>query len=348
MELLKKTVKKISNLNKTLLTKSRKRVDSLIKPVGSLGKLEELAVQLSGIYGTIYPKINKKSIIVMCADHGVHEENIAISPKKFTAIQACNITKGICGVSALAKQARSNVIVVDVGIEKDVDEPKVINKKIKYGTNNMTKGPAMTRKEAIKSLEVGIEIANQQIENGSNLLGTGEMGMGNTTPSTAIISVIGGYSPNEIVGVGANLPIDKLNHKANVIKKAIKINKPDKNDGIDVLAKVGGLEIGGMAGIMLAGAANKVPVVVDGVISTAAAIIACTIEPKTRNYLIPSHISAEKCGKLALELLNFKPILDMSMRLGEGSGAALTFNIIEAATYMNNEMKTFEECNMKY
>jgi len=346
MKLLELTLEKIGELDKEAMKKSRARVDNLIKPKGSLGKLEEIVVRLAGMTGDIFPRVDNRAVIIMAGDHGVYEEGVAPDPQIITALQTCNFPKGITGVCALAKQARADVITVDVGVAADIDEPRVINRKIRYGTDNMAKGPAMTREEAIKALEVGIEIANTEIKKGRNLLTTGEMGIGNTTPSAAIVSVLGGYDPHEIAGRGAGLPIEKLTHKANVIRRAIEVNKPDRKDGIDVLAKVGGFEIGGMAGVMLAGAANRVPVVVDGFIATAAALLACTIEPKVKNYLFASHSSMEKGAAKASELLGLKPMLDMDMRLGEGTGAVLTFNIIESAVYMNNEMITFEEAGI--
>jgi nicotinate-nucleotide--dimethylbenzimidazole phosphoribosyltransferase len=346
MNLLKQTIKEIGNLDKEAMEKARKRVDNLIKPPGSLGRLEEIVVQLAGITGKLFPKVDKKSVIVMAADHGVYEEGVAVFPQTVTAIQTRNFAKGVTGVCALAKQAGANVVPVDVGVLEDIDDPNVINRKIKYGTDNMAKGPAMTTEEAIKALEVGIEIASSEINKGVNLLATGEMGICNTTPSAAIVSVIGGYDPLEVTGIGANYPVEKLEYKAGVIKRAIDVNKPNPEDGIDVLAKVGGLEIGGMAGVMLAGAANRVPIVVDGFISTAAALIACAIQPKTKNFLIPSHASIEKGAIKASEILGLKPMLNMDMRLGEGSGAVLAFNIIESAVYMNNEMITFAEAGI--
>lgn len=346
MKLLKETLGKIGELDKEAMQKVRNRVDNLIKPKGSLGRLEEIVVQLSGITGDVFPKVDNKAVIVMAGDHGVYEENIASNPQIITAIQTCNFPKGVTGVCALAKQAGADVVTVDVGVSVDIDGPGVINKKIKYGTNNMVKGHAMTREEAVKALEIGIEIANEEIKKGRNLLTTGEMGIGNTTPSAAIVSVLGDYAPHEVAGRGAGLPIEKLQHKASIIKKAIDINKPHKKDGIDVLSKVGGLEIGAMAGVMISGASNRVPVVVDGFIATAAALIACTIEPRVKNYLFPSHSSMEKGANKALELLGLRPMLDMDMRLGEGTGAVLAFNIIEAAVFMNNEMITFEEAGI--
>ncbi|SKC55143.1 nicotinate-nucleotide--dimethylbenzimidazole phosphoribosyltransferase [Maledivibacter halophilus] len=346
MELLKETLGKIKELDKEAMGKARERINNLIKPEGSLGRLEEMAEKLVGITGKRFPKVDNRAVIVMAGDHGVYEEGVAPDPQIITAIQTCNFTKGITGVCALAKQAKADVISVDIGVASDLKEPRVINRKIKYGTDNMTKGPAMTRKEAIKALEVGIEIATDEIKKGRNLLATGEMGIGNTTPSTAIISVLGSYDPQEITGKGAGLSEEKVIHKARIIKKAIEINKPDPEDGIDVLSKVGGLEIGGMAGVMIAGAAERVPVVVDGLIATAAALIACKIEPKVKNYLFASHASLEKGAARASKLLGLEPMLNMDMRLGEGTGAVLTFNLIEAAVYMNNEMITFEEAGI--
>ncbi len=343
MQLLNQTLSKIEGLNLDVKEKAKQRIDMLIKPQGSMGKLEEIAEQLCGITGELFPEIRGKSVIVMCGDHGVCEEGVAAAPQQVTVMQTMNFAKGVTGVCALAKQANADIRIVDIGIATDVDSDKITNRKIKYGTNNISKGPAMTREEAIKSLEVGIEIATEEIQKGNNLIATGEMGIGNTTPSSAIVSVVGKASPEEVTGVGANLPEDKLINKIEVIKRSIEINNPDSNDGIDILAKVGGLEIGGMAGVMLAGAAHRVPIVVDGFISTAAALIACTIEPKVREFLIPSHSSKEKAAGFASKLLDFKPMLDMNMRLGEGSGAVLAFNIIEAATYMNKEMITFQE-----
>jgi len=343
MKLLEKTLGKIKSADKGIEQWAQNRVDNLIKPKGSLGNLEDLYIRIAGMSGEKYPKIQKKSIIVMAGDHGIINEGVATSPKDITRIQAVNMTKGVTGVCALAKQAKADVVVVDIGIDGELPPCNVIDRKIRYGAGNFLNELAMTREEAIKALEVGIEIAEIEIEKGCNLLGTGEMGIGNTTPSAAIVSVITGEHPIDVTGIGANLPQDKVAQKASVIQKAIEFHKPDKNDGIDVLSKVGGLEIAGMAGVMIGGAAKGVPVVVDGFISTAAAVIACTVEPKVREYLIPSHASEEKGAVIASKYLNFEPPLHLGLRLGEGTGAAIMFNVIEAALYMNAEMLTFEE-----
>lgn len=344
--MLNEVLSKIEPLDRNMMENVRHRVDYLIKPQGSLGKLEDIVVQLSGITQSMFPLTDKKALIVMCADHGVCDEVVASAPQSVTLQQTLNIPRGLTGAGAIAKQMNAKIYSVDIGVLSDIDDPYVINKKVMYGTNNMTKQPAMTREQAIKALEVGIEMAIKAVQDGANIIGTGEMGIGNTTPTTAILSVYTGSDPDEITGIGANFPIEKLAHKADVIKRAISINKPNKNDPIDVLSKVGGLDIAGMAGTMIGAAYKRVPVVVDGFISTVAAIIACELNPHIKDYIIPSHYSLEKGAKLATDYLELKPFLDMSMRLGEGSGALLAFNIIEASCYMNKEMITFEEASI--
>jgi len=343
MKLLEKTLQQITSINKDIEAQARYRVDNLAKPVGSMGKLEDFFVQLAGIQGTMHPKVDKRAIVVLAADHGVTDEGIAASAKEVTMVQTINFARGVTGVCALAKQANARILPVDVGVAFDIADERVINRKIKYGTKNMAKGPAMPYDEAVKCLEIGIEMAHMLIDEGYNVLGTGEMGIGNTTPSAAIISVLGDFSPEETTGVGANLPLDKLANKVDVVKRSIEVNKPKADDAVDVLAKVGGYEIGGMAGVMLGCASRNVPVIVDGFISSAAALIAKSLNPLSAEYMIASHKSMEKGAKLASKSLGLTPVLDMDMRLGEGTGASLMFNILEAAIYMGEEMITFEE-----
>lgn len=340
-------IKNIQEINDEMVKKAQERVDHLIKPKGSLGDLEKIYVQLAGIQNTLNPCVNNRGIIVMSGDHGIVEEGVATSTKEITLFQTENMTKGLTGVCALSRQAKADLTVVDIGINNEVKSPKVMHRKIKYGTNNFLKEKAMTYEEAQQSIAVGIEVAERAIKEGKQLIGTGEMGIGNTTPSSAIVSVISGLDPIEVTGRGANLPSDKVKHKADVIKKAIALHQPDKTDGYDILSKVGGLEIGGMAGVMLGCAINHTPVVVDGFISTAAALIAYTIEPKVKDYLIASHTSEEKGAVIAAEILGLQPPLKLGLRLGEGTGAALMFNIIEAATFMNEDMITFDEAGWR-
>ena len=348
MRLLEETIDKIERLDEEMMKQARERVDNLIKPPKSLGKLEEIAIQLTGITRNLYPIIDQKAIITMAADHGVYEEGISSNPQGITLAQTLLFPKGFPGVCAIGRVSWARIIAVDIGIKGEIpDDAGVIKRKIKSGTDNMAKGPAMTREEAIRSIEVGIEIANQEVQKGVNFLGTGEMGIGNTTPSTAILSVLRNCDPLEITGRGADVGEGGIEHKAAIIRKAIEINKPNPADGIDVLAKVGGLEIGGLAGVMLGAAANRIPVVIDGYISTVAALIAVSIEPKVKEYFITSHASAEPGGRLASELLGIEPMLIMDMCLGEGSGAALAFPIIEAAVSMMKHMPTFAEVGME-
>ena len=348
MNLLKSTLQEIKEVDRDIMKEERKKVDNLLKPLGSLGVLEEIAVQLSGIYRNTDLKPLKKAVVVCAGDHGVVKSGVTLQPQRVTAIMTNNIiAEGKSGVGAISKTMGADVVVVDVGVNADLGNPKVINRKIRRGTEDLSKGSAMSREEAIKSLEVGIEVANSLIEKGYNILATGEMGIGNTTPSTAIMAAFTGRDPLELTGIGANISETVRRKKVEVIRKALEINKPNKNDAIDVLSKVGGLEIGAMAGIMLTGAAKHIPVLVDGFISTASAAIAIGLEPKVFDYLMCSHISAEKGAKIASSFLGFKPYLDMKMRLGEGSGAALTFGIIDAAITMTKEMGTFAQTEIE-
>lgn len=346
MSLLENISKNIYPLDTNSINQAKQRLDRLIKPTGSLGKIEDICMQLAGIYGNKYFDTSKKVIIAFGGDHGVYEEGVASDPQNITKIQFPNFTKGICGVGVISKFVGADVIAVDVGINCDETLEGVLDYKIRKGTSNMAKESAMTREEAIRSIEIGIEVAEKCIEDDYKIIGIGEMGIGNTTPSAAIISVIAGCDPSEVTGIGAGLKKERLEHKANVIRKAIEINNPDSTDGVDILSKVGGFEIGAMAGVILGCSANKIPVVIDGFISYAAALIAYKINPKAREYMIASHSSAEPGTNKALEIINLSPILNMDMRLGEGSGAALAFNIIEASNYTYKNMATFDEVDM--
>lgn len=348
MERVTEIIQRMEGLDQEMMAKARERVDQLIKPPKSLGKLEELAVQLAGITRNLYPVVDKKSVIVMASDHGVYEEGVSRNPQEVTFAQTTFFPKGITGVCTIGQVSGAKIVPVDIGVKGEFpSDSGIINRKIRNGTNNLAKGPAMTREEAVAALEIGIGMAQDEINKGANLLGTGEMGIGNTTPSTAILSVLADCDPLEITGRGAGVGQGGILHKAEVIREAIMINQPDPADGIDILAKIGGFEIGGMAGVMLGAAANRIPVVIDGYISTVAALIATKIEPKTKDYLIPSHASAEPGGQKASELLGLEPMLKMEMCLGEGSGAALAFPIIDAACSMMKNMVTFDEVGMK-
>ncbi|MCX7883600.1 MAG: nicotinate-nucleotide--dimethylbenzimidazole phosphoribosyltransferase [Caloramator sp.] len=343
MELLNSTLKQIKPLYDDSVKEAVKRLDNLTKPIGSLGYLEDIAARMAGITGKVHNEIKKKNIIIMCADNGVVEEGVSACPQYITAVLTNNATKGIMGVSVLSNFVNSDTTVVDIGVNADVDNPKIINKKIAYGTNNMLKGPAMTREQAIKAIETGIEIADNLIEKGYDLLGTGELGIGNTATSAAILSVLSGIDSDLIVGKGSGLTLEQYENKKMVVKKSIEVNKPDKNDVIDVISKVGGFDIAGLCGCFLSAAKNRVPIVIDGFISSAAALCAYKLNPLSRDYMFPSHLSAEPGASYMMKELKLEPMLNLKMRLGEGSGCPFAFNIIEAALEIINKMGTFED-----
>ena len=338
---------KIEPLNDEAMQKAVARLNNLTKPPGSLGVLEDLVVQLAGITGDFMPKIDNKMVIVMAGDHGVVEEGISIAPQSVTPQMVYNFLNGGAGINVLARCAGAQVKVVDVGVaDPSLSGPKLISRKVRLGTANMTKGPAMSREEALQAIKVGVEVAEGEIDQGVNLLATGEMGIGNTTPSSAILAVYSDAALPVIVGRGTGLDDQGVQRKIKAIETALMINKPDPADPLDVLAKVGGLEIAGMTGIILGSAARKVPVVIDGFISGVAALIAYKLAPQVKDYIIASHLSEEPGHKIALEVIGVEPMLRMRMRLGEGTGAALAFNLIEAATRIMGEMATFEEAGV--
>lgn len=346
MSKLDDTISRIDGLDIKAMRLARERQDQLTKPQGSLGVLEEMSIKIAGIQGKPIPEITKKVIIVMAGDHGVAAEGVSAFPQEVTPQMVGNFAAGGAGINVLARHAGAEVIVVDVGVAAPIDIPGVINKKVRLGTANMAEGPAMTREEAIASIEAGIEIAEAAIADGADLLGTGDMGIANTTASSAILTVFSGVELEHSVGRGTGIGADALGKKREVIAQAIKVNQPDKRDGLDVLAKVGGLEIGGLAGVILGAAANRVPVLIDGFISGAAAMVAASIAPESRSYMIASHVSVEPGHKLMLEELALKPMLFMNMRLGEGTGAALASSLAEAACKVLAEMATFAEAGV--
>lgn len=344
--LLEKTLDKITPLDQEAMAKARRRVDSLIKPPGSLGKLEELAVRLAGITGHPRPVLGDSAIVVMAGDHGVCEEGVSVAPVDVTYQMLHAFVGGVAGIGVLSKLTGARLVVVDVGVACPVDIPGVITKKVRAGTGNIARGPAMSREEAVKAVEVGIQVAMEQINNGVRVLALGDMGIGNTTPSSAILSVLAGISPEEATGRGSMVNDEVLANKCRAVSSAITVNRPDPSDGLDVLAKVGGLEIAGLAGVVLAAAAGRVPVIIDGFITTAAAMIAVTIKPEAKEYIIPSHLSGEQGHRLMLEQLGFEPMLQLGMRLGEGTGAVLAIQLLEAATKIANEMASFDEAGV--
>ncbi|MDO8749068.1 MAG: nicotinate-nucleotide--dimethylbenzimidazole phosphoribosyltransferase [Candidatus Omnitrophota bacterium] len=351
MELLNKTISRIEKIDYSLSNRTQKRLDNLTKPQGSLGRLEELAKQVVEITRKDKPELKDKVIFTFAADHGVTEEGISAYPKEVTAQMVYNFIRGGAGINVLARQAGAKVVVADLGVAEQIQKSKFknqnfIDKKIGLGTKNFAKGPAMTKQEAIRSIESGMEIFLAEFEKGIDIAGIGEMGIGNTASASAISAVITDKPVKELTGRGTGIDDKTHSRKIEIIEKAIALNKPQAKDAIDVLAKVGGFEIGGLAGVVLAAASKRVPVVMDGFISTCAALLAYVIEPKVKDYLIASHCSVEKGHKAILEYLGLKPILDLSLRLGEGTGAALAMPVIEAGVKILTEMATFQDAGV--
>lgn len=347
MSLLERTVKEIYPQDSEAREKAKQRLDNLAIPHWALGDLMDIAIDLAGIYRTVRPEIEKKAIVTMAGDHGVVAENISKYPSEVTPQMVYNFVRGGAGINVLAKQSSTDIFVVDMGVASDLkeltDTGRLINKKVGLGTDNIAVGPAMSKAMAVRSIESGIDIAND-LAKSYDILGTGDMGIGNTTPSTAIAAVCTGKDVSTLTGRGTGLDDSQLAHKIEIVRKSIDINKPNQKDGVDILAKVGGFEIGGLAGLIIGAAANRKAVLVDGFISTAAALIANVIEPFIKDYLIFSHRSVEPGHKAMQELLGCqKPLLDLNFRLGEGTGAAVAMNLVEGSLAVLTEMLTFEE-----
>lgn len=348
------TIRVIAPAKAELADEAQIRLDCLTKPVGSLGRLEEFARRLVAITGNSMPVLDKKIIFTFAGDHGVADEGVSAYPKEVTRQMVFNFLNGGAAINVLARHAGAEVVVVDIGVDFDFEAlredaqtlvPFQI-KKVVRGTKNMRKGPAMSRQEAERSIETGIRLAEEYAEKGYKIMGTGEMGIANTTPSSAIAAVLTGRSVTDLTGRGTGINDEALNNKIRVIEDSISVNKPDPNDPVDVLSKVGGAEIGGIAGLIIGAAAMKIPVVIDGFISTAGALIAHSLEPRTKDYMFAAHTSVEKGHKAMLERIGLKPILDLDMRLGEGTGAALAMLLIEAGLKIYKEMATFGEAGV--
>lgn len=344
---LEEIIKEIPPLDEAAMRSARARQDSLTKPPGSLGRLEELSIQLAGIKADPFPSVKRKAIIVMAADHGVALEGVSAYPSDVTAQMVLNFLRGGAAINVLARQAEARVTVVDIGVAADFEPmPGLIRRKIMRGTENLAQGPAMTREEAEQALQVGVDVFEDEMALGLDMVATGDMGIGNTTPSSAIVSALTGYSVAQVVGRGTGIDDQGLERKIRVIEQALAVNQPDANDAMDVLHKVGGLEIAGLAGVMIAAASRRIPVVVDGLISTAAAMIAVALAPRVHDYLISAHQSVEIGHQAMLKHLSLNPLLDLNLRLGEGTGAVLAFHLMEASARILCEMATFDEAGV--
>ncbi len=325
----------------------RERLDQLAKPRGSLGRLEELAARLAGITGQPLPQFSNKAVIVLAADHGVAAEGVSAYPQEVTPQMVENFLAGRAAINILARRAGARVVVADVGVAVDLPpHPDLIVNKSRHGTRNMALGPALERHEAETAIEAGIDIFERERERGLDLVATGDMGIGNTTASSAIIAAISLRPPAEVTGRGTGLDDAGWRHKVAVIERALRVNRPDPNDPLDVLARVGGLEIAGLVGVILAGAAHRVPVVLDGFIAGAAALLATELCPQARDYLIAAHNSAEAGHRVALERMELAPLLNLDLRLGEGTGAAMAMHLIDDAVALLKEMPTFAEAQV--
>jgi nicotinate-nucleotide--dimethylbenzimidazole phosphoribosyltransferase len=347
MGLLSNTIEMIKPLDRGAMTEAQSRQDLLTKPQGSLGRLEELSIRLAGIQGKPIPQIRHKAVITMAGDHGVVAEGVSAYPQEVTAQMIYNFLSGRAGINVLARHAGVRVVVVDMGVAAKLEpHPHLISKKVAPGTQNMCLGPAMTMEQAVTSIESGIGVVGAELAKGLDIVGTGDMGIGNTTASSAICAVMTGKPVTDVVGRGTGIDDRQLRHKVDVVSKALTVNHPDPEQPLDVLAKVGGFEIGGLVGVMLAGAAYRIPVVIDGFISGAAALIATALAPRLRDFLIPAHVSVEAGHRVLLRHLGLKPLLDLGLRLGEGTGAALGIFLAEAATRILAEMSTFAEAGV--
>lgn len=342
MNKIQETINAIAPLDEGAMTAARERQDQLTKPRGSLGQLENISVQLAGIQGSARPLITDKVVITVAGDHGIVAEGVSLYPQEVTAQMVLNFLYGGAAINVLARHVGARVVVVDAGVLSDLPEhPDLRIRKIARGAQNFAQGAAMTRVQAVQAIETGIEIVAAEIAKGADVIVPGEMGIGNTTPASAIVATFSGLPVAEITGRGTGLDDAGLAHKVAVIESALAVNKPDPHDALDVLSKVGGFEIGVIAGIVLGAAAHRVAVVLDGFICTAGGLIAAELAPAVKPYLLSAHNSVEIGHRAMLERLELKPLLDLGLRLGEGTGAALALTLIEAATKILNEMATF-------
>lgn len=346
-DLLNRILGQIGPLDETVMAEALRRQQMLTKPQGSLGRLEAVSVRLAGIQGRVPPRIEEKAIIIMAGDHGILEEGFHNWPQEVTAQMVLNFLQGGAAINVLSRHVGARVVVVDMGVAFPLDpDPRLVVRNVALGTMNMTQGPAMTRDQAVKAVETGIELVTEETGRGLDVVATGDMGIGNTSPSAAICAVVTGRSVPEVTGRGTGLDDDQLGRKIEAIERAIALNKPDLRDPLDVLAKVGGFEIAGLVGVMLGAAARRVAVIIDGFISGAAALIATEMCPQVKGFLFAGHLSAEPGHGIMLGHMGFTPLLSLEMRLGEGTGAALAMSLVEASARILADMATFAQAGV--
>ncbi|MGE5443268.1 MAG: nicotinate-nucleotide--dimethylbenzimidazole phosphoribosyltransferase [Ignavibacteriales bacterium] len=347
MKLLQETISSIEPLNSEYIALAQVRLDNLTKPKGSLGKLEDFASRIVAITENTKPRLDKKAVFVFAGDHGVVEERISAYPKDVTREMVYNFLRGGAGINALSRHAGADVFVIDIGVDWDFKGTEgLIIKKVKRGTKNLAKDQAMTTDETVKCVETGIELAEDKIRMGYNFIAVGDMGIGNTTPSAAVMCAFTGLYPKEVIGRGTGIDGEMWNRKIGVVENSLALHNPDSNSALDVLSKVGGFEIGGIAGVILGAASKRIPVVIDGFVSTAGVMVALRLCPNVKDYVFFSHMSAEGGHGLILKKLGVEPIFNLNMRLGEGTGAVIGMFIIEAGIKAYNEMATFEEARV--
>jgi nicotinate-nucleotide--dimethylbenzimidazole phosphoribosyltransferase len=346
MSLLNEVINGIKPASAEVAAQTQKHLDNLLKPIGSLGKLEELAVRISSITGKVLNKLDKKCVVVFASDNGICEEGVSGAPVSVTASQFLNMTAGLAGINVLSRQAGSDVYLVDIGVDAELADEEIINKKIRRGTRNMLKEAAMTRTEAVRALEIGIGMVQELVAKNYQVIGTGEMGIGNTSTAATVIISLTGHQAEEVIGKGTGMQEQDYQHKIEVLKTAVAKRQPNPQDPIDILTKVGGYDIAAMAGVFLGCAYYKIPAIIDGVISVAGALIAARLNPLAMQYMIPSHLSAEPGYSVAMQELGLNPYLLLDMRLGEGTGCPLAFYLIDCALAIGREMGTFEQGNI--
>lgn len=336
-------VREVLPLDRGTMTAAETYQARLAKPPGSLGRLEEISIQLAGITGRVHNALNKKQLLVFAADNGVVAEGVSSAPQSVTKQQTINLMRGKTGAAVLAKHFGCGLTVCDVGVNADIHESAVLNRKIAYGTQNICTGPAMTREQTVQAILTGAEIARTV---DADVIGVGEMGIGNTTTSSAVLAVLLGADVEAVTGRGGGITEESFRKKKAVIRTAIEVNRPDRDDVVGVLSKVGGFDLAAMCGAFLGAAAARRPAVIDGLISAAAALCAVRLCPNVRGYLVPSHASFEIGYRLAMEAMDLRPLFDLGMRLGEGSGCPLAFQVLDAACAVINDMATFDEAGI--
>ena len=340
------TIERIGTLDEAAMRAARERQGALTKPPGSLGRLEDIAVQIAGITGKAMPTLRDRAVILMAADHGVAVEGVSAYPREVTAQMVANFLHGGAAINVLARAAGARVVVVDMGVAAEIADERLVHRRVRAGTSDFARTPAMTRAEACQAIASGVDVVEAEARRGLDLVALADMGIGNTTAASAIVAALSGAAADLVTGRGTGIDDQTYARKVAIVREALALHRPDPSDAVDVLTKVGGFEIAGLVGVVLAAAARRIPVLVDGFITGAAALAAVTMAPRAREFLIAGHRSPEPGHRVVLERLGLVPLLDLGLRLGEGSGAALAMSIVDAALRLHREMATFSEAGV--